>query len=160
MTMKKTTINTILLALIGVILVFIIAGTAIALITEHAVPGEGLRREDPTPASVNTRQNTVFNNIGQIRVFTKEASDTSKSVIVLVPWFEYKGTDQSFYEELDRKHLSIKALITHYFQSHTREELLSLGESSIKGELKNLINATLVLGSISEIYFNDYLFLD
>ena len=39
-------------------------------------------------------------------------------------------------------------------------EVLFLGEEKIKGELKAQINATLVLGKISEIYFNDYLFLD
>lgn len=154
-----TKLNKILLAIIGAILVFIIAVSAIALCTKNARPGEGLRHEDPNPSSVSASK-TAFNEIGQIRVFTREDENEQKSVIVLVPWFEYDGTDTAFYEELDRKHLSIKNLFVTYFQSHTREELMSLGESKIKSELKSQVNDSLVLGKISGIYFNDYLFLD
>lgn len=157
--MIKININKILLGLIGAIIVFIIAVSAIALCTKNAKPGEGLRREDPNPKSVPSSK-TAFNNIGQIRVFTKEDENEQKSVLVLIPWFEYDGTDQSFYEELDRKHQSIKMLLTKYFQSHTKAELLKIGEEDIKNELKVQVNENLVLGKISGIYFNDYLFLD
>lgn len=157
--MKGININKILLALVAGILVFIIAVSAIALCTKNVRPGEGLRHEDPLPKSVGAAK-TAFNNIGQIRVFTKEDADAQKSVLVLIPWFEYDGSDESFFEELDRKHLSIKALFTNYFQSHTKAELLALGEDKIKAELRALVNEGLVLGKITGIYFNDYLFLD
>ena len=122
-------------------------------------PGEGLRREDPSPQSVSGSKK-AFNNIGQIRVFTKEDENAEKSVIVLIPWFEYDGSDQAFYEELDRKHMSIKSMFVNFFTNHTKAELLALGEDKIKNELKARVNETLVLGNISEIYFNDYLFID
>ena len=156
----RLSINTILLAVIGALLVLIIAVSAIALCTKNARPGEGLRREDPLPSSIKKSGSVVFNNIGQIRVFTRETDTDEKSVLVLTPWFEADSADNSLYEELDRKRMSLKALITHYFSSYTKAELLSKGESSIKSELKKSINDTLVLGSISALYFNDYLFLD
>ena len=152
-------INKFLLAIIGGILIFIIAVSAIALCAKNVTPGEGLRREDPNPKSVSASK-TAFNEIGQIRVFTKEDENQQKSVLVLVPWFEYEGTDKSFYEELDRKHLSIKSLLMKYFQNHTKAELINLGEEKIKTELKSQVNESLVLGKINRIYFNDYLFLD
>ena len=151
--------NKVLLLLASVILIFITAVTAIAVCTKNAHPGAGLRREDPSPKSVSSTK-TAFNNIGQIRVFTKEDENAGKSVIVLVPWLEYDGTDQAFYEELDRKHQSIKLMFTNFFSNHTQSELLGLGEEKIKNELKAQVNETLVLGKISGIYFNDYLFLD
>lgn len=151
--------NKVLLLLASVILIFITAVTAIAVCTKNAHPGAGLRREDPSPKSVSSTK-TAFNNIGQIRVFTKEDENAGKSVIVLVPWLEYDGTDQAFYEELDRKHQSIKLMFTNFFSNHTKSELLVLGEEKIKNELKAQVNETLVLGKISGIYFNDYLFLD
>ena len=152
-------LNKILLLILAAILLFIIAVSAIALCTKNARPGEGLRHEDPLPQSVSSSK-TAFNNIGQIRVFTKEDEDSNKSVLVLIPWLEYDGNDQAFYEELDRKHMSLKALMTNFFASHTKEELLQFGEDKIKNSLKTQINENLVLGKISGIYFNDYLFLD
>jgi flagellar basal body-associated protein FliL len=152
-------LNKVLLLLASVILIFITGVTAIAVCTKNAHPGVGLRREDPSPRSVSGEK-TAYNNIGQIRVFTKEDENAEKSVIVLIPWLEYDGTDHAFYEELDRKHQSIKLMITNFFSNHTKSELLELGEEKIKNELKAQVNETLVLGKISEIYFNDYLFLD
>lgn len=159
MPLKNESINKILLFIIAGILIFIIAVSAIALCAKNVRPGEGLRREDPLPRSVGGSK-SAFNEIGQIRVFTKEDENEQKSVIVLVPWFEYDGNDQAFFEELDRKHMSIKNLVTNYFSSRTRSQLLSLGEGKIKAELKERVNDTLVLGKISGVYFNDYLFLD
>ncbi|MBP3772201.1 MAG: hypothetical protein J6I53_05855 [Treponema sp.] len=157
--MNRININKILIALIAGIIVFITAVSAIALCTKNAHPGEGLRHEDPDPSSVPATK-TAFNNIGQIRVFTKEDPAGQKSVLVLVPWLEYDGTDQAFYEELDRKHQSLKILLSNYFSAHTKTELLEIGEDKIKRELKSQVNESLVLGEITGIYFNDYLFLD
>ena len=93
-------------------------------------------------------------------LYDPRKENEQKSVIVLVPWFEYDGNDKAFYEELDRKHMSLKNLLTTYFATRTKEELLSLGEDKIKSELKAQVNDTLVLGKISAVYFNDYIFFD
>lgn len=153
-------LNKILLIIAGAILLSILAVTAISLGNKNIHPGQGLRKEDPLPSSLKGDDKTVFNGIGQIRIFTKEAQDSQKGVVLLIPWFEYSGQDKAFYEELDRKHLSIKALITKYFSSHTKAQLLSKGEDSIKEEIKSQINENLVLGKIEKVYFNDYLFID
>jgi len=152
-------INKVLLSILAGIIIIIVALSAIAVCTKNVHPGEGLRHEDPLPKSVGGTK-TAFNHIGQIRAFTRGNEKSAKSVLVLTPWFEYDGNDKAFYEELDRKHLSLKALLTKYFSNHTKAELLKKGESQIKSELKAQINENLVLGKISEIYFNDYLFLD
>ena len=152
-------LNKILLFIIAGIFLFIVAVSAIELCTKNVRPGEGLRREDPFPQSVGSSK-SAFNEIGQIRVFCREDENEQKSVIVLVPWFEFDGSDQAFYEELDQKHLSLKNLLTTYFATRTKGELLSLGEDKIKSELKAQVNDALVLGKISAVYFNDYLFLD
>ena len=157
---KNISINKILLFLLLAIFVFIVGVSAIALCTKNIHPGEGLRHEDPSPKSVSTSK-TAFNEIGQIRTFTlEEQGNSEKAVVILTPWFEYDGTDNALFEELDRKHLSIKSLLVNYFSTKTKAELLSLGEEKIKSELKDQINENLVLGKITKVYFNDYLFLD
>ena len=47
-----------------------------------------------------------------------------------------------------------------YFDSHTAEELKTLGEERVKDELTALINAELVLDKITALYFSDYVFLE
>jgi len=158
--MKNFNLNKILLIITAALFLFIIAVSAIALCTKNARPGEGLRKEDPVPSSVSESK-TAYSEIGQIRAFTRdEGEDSEKCVILVTPWFEYDGTDTAFYEELDRKHLSIKNLIANYFSTRTKSELFKNGEDKIKEELKSQINDSLTLGKISAIYFNDYLFLD
>ncbi|WP_407425873.1 hypothetical protein, partial [Treponema sp.] len=121
-----TKINKILLMVIAFIFLIIIAVTAIALSSQNIHPGEGLRKEDPSPLSVKGTK-SAFTEIGQIRVFTKEDELSQKTMIILIPWLEYDGSDTAFYEELARKHLSIKNIFFSFFQNHTREELFSLG---------------------------------
>ena len=77
-------LNKILLLLASVILLFITAVTAIAVCTKNAHPGVGLRKEDPSPKSISASK-TAFNNIGQIRVFSKEDENAEKSVMNKIP---------------------------------------------------------------------------
>ena len=53
----------------------------------------------------------------------------------------------------------IMALFLDYFAGHTQKELLSLGEKKVKEELLFKINEQLVMGKISALYFDDYIFL-
>ena len=46
-----------------------------------------------------------------------------------------------------------------YFAGHTQKEILSLGEKKVKEELLFKINEQLVMGKISALYFDDYIFL-
>ena len=51
------------------------------------------------------------------------------------------------------------ALFLDYFARHTQKEILSLGEKKVKEELLFKINEQLVMGKISALYFDDYIFL-
>ena len=82
------------------------------------------------------------------------------SVLILEPWFPYKQDDVAFLEEINEKSRAIKILITSYFKTKTKAELLRAGENAIKKELLAEINNMLVMGKFSAIYFSEYLFLN
>ncbi len=141
------------------IALFIIITSAVYLCRTDVVPGEGLRKIDPMP-SQNKADATSFDLIGQLRIATRPDSQDKKSVLILHPWLKYDSSDTALYEELDRKLPAIKSIFMRYFQTRTKQELLQKEEDQIKTELKAQINELLVLGKISEIYFNDYIYLN
>ncbi len=157
-------LNKILLCTIILLGLCIIGGTAVAVVTKSAVPGKGLRRSDPTPeemaAAFQKADKKAFTKIGQLRSSTAPDENDSRAVVVITPWLSYAGGDEAFYEELDTKLRSIKAIITAYFPDYTVDQLLSRGEALVKADLITRINDELVLGKIIDIYFNEYQFLD
>ena len=117
-------------------------------IPDHAefIPAQNLR---------NQKQN-AFTKIGQIRAATKEGKNAKSSIVIITPYLEYEGGDQSFYEELDRNTKKIKEMIIRYFSTQTTAQLNQKGESKIKSDLLEQINEILVLQKIKNIYFVDY----
>ena len=117
-------------------------------IPDHAefIPAQNLR---------NQKQNT-FTKIGQIRAATKEGKNAKSSIVIITPYLEYEGGNQSFYEELDRNTKKIKEMIIRYFSTQTTAQLNQKGESKIKSDLLEQINEILVLQKIKNIYFVDY----
>ena len=117
-------------------------------IPDHAefIPAQNLR---------NQKQN-AFTKIGQIRAATKEDKNAKFSIVIITPYLEYEGGDQSFYEELDRNTKKIKEMIIRYFSTQTTTQLNQKGESKIKSDLLEQINEILVLQKIKNIYFVDY----
>jgi len=97
----------------------------------------------------------VFDGIGTLRLST---CDEEPVPIVLSVYFYYPTDDSLYYEELSTKTRSLKAIITSYFAGQTKEQLQKRGESTIKAQLKNLLNKELVLGKIDALYFGEYLF--
>ncbi len=156
--MELAKFNRILVIFAAALAAIILVGTGIALATRHK-PGQGLRHSDPTPESVVSSSTSAFTNIGQLRTSSALDENNQKVVIVITPWLEYEGKDQAFYEELDSKIRSIRSIITGYFPRYTEKQLYSTSEQTIKAELLASINANLVLGKISAIYFNEYQFL-
>lgn len=161
----KRDLNRILVIIILSICSTIAVGTAAAFIT-----GRGsfhrLRVADPSPEKV-TRSTTgkprevdAFTNIGTLRVGTKPSADNSLCAISLRPWFSYKAGDTVFYEELCQKERGLKAAILNYFAQYTKKDLLSIGDTEIKKDLRELLNQQLVLGKIINVYFDEYIFLD
>lgn len=142
------------------ILLIILFGTAIAFISGNANPGEGLRKQDPSPTSLikeAANEKAIFSQIGLLRCRT---ADVPSIPVVITPYFPYAADDRPFYEEVSKKTQKIRLLITDYIASYTYEELLSAGEQSIKQNLIDIINAELILGKIELLYFAEYIFLE
>jgi flagellar basal body-associated protein FliL len=65
-----------------------------------------------------------------------------------------------YYEELCTKTRSLKSIIVSYFSGQTKAQLQKKGESTVKAQLRNLLNKELVLGKIDALYFGEYLFFE
>lgn len=99
----------------------------------------------------------VFDGIGTLRLSTCDAEPVP---IVLSVYFYYPVNDSLYYEELCSKARSLKAVISGYFAGQTVAQLQKRGESTVKAQLRNLLNKELVLGKIEELYFGEYLFFN
>jgi flagellar basal body-associated protein FliL len=148
------------------LLAIIVLGTLAAFATKRAHPGEDLRRAEPIPSKLSPPPDarpsdgtTAYMALGQIRSATKQ-DENAASVVLLTSWMSYPATDSPFFDELAQKNRRIKSLITEYFASHTQSQLISAGEEAIKRELTAQINAELVLGDITGLYFDEYIFFD
>lgn len=155
--------NKFLVFIIVLLIIGVIAGTAVSLISKQAVPGTGLepleKPEDWT-SSVAYGKDSAFFQIGKLRIFTREDRSHKKALLVVTPWLQYKQKDDRvFFEELDRNLQKMKKIVYTYFSTKTEEELEGKTEETIKQELVDEINEILVLGKIDAVYFNDYQFL-
>ncbi len=100
---------------------------------------------------------SVFDGIGTLRL---SSCDDEPVPIVLSVYFYYPTNDSLYYEELCTKTRSLKAVISGYFAGQTVAQLQKRGESTVKAQLRNLLNKELVLGKIDELYFGEYLFFN
>ena len=144
---------------------FLVVGTIIAFASKKALPGQKYRPADPSPEKVVTKSQKsssklTTTSLGQLRVATKPETDGSNAVLVVSPWFSYLDGDVQLFEEISQKDVQLKSIISGYFSSKSKSELLSSGEKKVKEEIKEQINAHLVLGKIEALYFEDYLFFD
>ena len=169
--MKVETLNKILVAVAVGIAAVIVAGTGIAFATKSVSFEKDFRSADPAPTekqiqNLNRRSEEkidAYSGLGTLRAVTLSdpaIPDDAGVPVVITPWFSYPQGDTVFYEELSQKRLLISGIITNYFSSHTKKQLLTLTEESIKSELLEKINAQLSLGKIIQIYFTDYIFLE
>ena len=145
---------------------FIGAVTAVSLASGKAVFGKNLVKEAQANVSNQSDFNSswqppkkTFTKLGQLRTSTKPDSKGNFSTVIITPYFEYTADDKDFYEELDKKQLQIKNIITSYISSRTAQELNKKGENTITAELLSQINRILVLQQIQKIYFTDFQYL-
>lgn len=160
----KEKINKILVYIIFALIAVIVFCTVTAFLAKKAQFGL-YRRKDPASvqeiSSSKKSELNEFKEFGTLRVLTK-SDDPDVSIgenLVITPWFLYKKGDAAFYEELCHKKKKIIAVFLDYFAGHTQKEILSLGEKKVKEELLFKINEQLVMGKISALYFDDYIFL-
>ena len=155
---NRFSINSVLYAIIFILILIILSGTIFVYINKNAQPGLNLRHMDPEPQTI-TDSLTTFTELGQIRTVSAADENQNHATIILEPWFSYEKKDSAFTEELIGKKKKLRSIISDYFLLHTYPQLISLGESRIKSELLHLINKELTMGEISAIYFEEYLFL-
>lgn len=159
-------LNKYLLICAGAVFAFIlITVTSFKLINREKM-GE-YRKQDPSPEKVvnlSARKNdkvSAYTALGEIRAVTKDAAESGKKGIVCVrPWFSYPEGDSVMFEELSDKNRKIKLIFSEYFGQFTTKELYSRGEKKVKEDLLELINEELVLGKITGVYFDAYIFLE
>ncbi len=169
--MNAKTFNKVLISIVIGLVLVIIAGTAIGFATKKASFGADFRDADPAPTErqiqnlnkKSTEKIDAYSGLGTLRAVTlsdPSIQDDAGVPVVITPWFSYPQGDTVFYEELSRKRLLISGIITNYFSTHTKKQLLTITEETIKSELLEQINSQLSLGKIVQIYFTDYIFLE
>ncbi len=155
-------LNKVLGLIAFLIIVFVVAGSAVAIFRKGATPGEGLetlRVEEKNPSKGKFGKEAEYNLLGKLWIPLKKSSEGKKATLIVSPWLEYNG-DREFYEEMDSKNAQILDVVTSYFSAFSYKEMQEKGENAIKSELISKINAILVLGNINQIWFNDYQILE
>lgn len=154
-----TKFQKILLIIIAVFVFFLILISLFRFIFFPDEIGQAFRKKEPSIEQASAKQEkndlSVFSAIGRLRLQTKDSY-----IIILSPYFFYPKEDIDFYQELATKKQKIRFLIIEYFSNKTIEELKNTKEIQIKNELIEILNETLVMGSIHELYFEEYIFLD
>lgn len=160
-------LNRILAATSALLAAVLITVTAVRFRTSADKIGLDYRKADPPPAKVvarSTRQKSgavdSFTELGRLRALTKPNPDTGDATVVIVsPWFSYPAGDTVLFEEMSQKDRQLKSLVLEYFSSMTEDELRLHGENKIKDDLKAAVNSNLVLGKITAVYFDEYIFI-
>lgn len=102
-----------------------------------------------------------FKEFGSLRTVTRPEADSAKgSVLIISPWFSIPASDTEFREELFQKKKLLSAIITGFFSEYSKNQLLSLGEKTVKEQLTERLNTQLIMGKITTIYFDDYMFIE
>ena len=166
--MKK--LDKILSILVVILLITIFAGTVFALLKnkksfqkQKQLISQG--KAVSLMAPKNDNQFSYF-NLGSLRVLTKPENDSLQetqnmgTVLLVTPWISYPSDDTIFFEEISRKKTVIAGIIQDYFSNHSKQELLSQTEVTIEENLLLEINNHLSLGTINQIYFTDFIFLE
>ncbi|MCH5291700.1 MAG: hypothetical protein J1D88_08120 [Treponema sp.] len=153
-----------IIALLAIVLVF---GTAIVLVQRRDRLHATYRHSDPTPEAVvnlSAKKNeniAAYTGLGEIRALTRSPDEEhAGTVLVVTPWFSYSKDDNALFEELSQKNRQCRALVSDFFASYTRKELQVMGEQAVKDALLNAVNRELVLGAITAVYFNEYIFFE
>lgn len=128
-------------------------------VEEQILQAQEAQQEKPPPQ--NTGEFGPYLQLGQIRAATMEdPEDQTTALVILEPWFSYESTDPAFQEELSTKKSQLQAIVLDFFASRTASQLKAMGEGEVKSQLMELVDQELVLGDISGIFFDAYLFLE
>lgn len=166
---NNTKLDRILIYIIAGLVSIIVLSTLLTMLARKIV-GNHQWKPDPLPSEIeslnkkNGEEMAAFTGLSTIRTTTmadknKDPEDTG-SILVISPWFSYPQDDTQFYEELSRKRVLITSIITYYFSSKTKADILALDEQIIKDELTGEINSQLSLGKINQLFFTEFIFFE
>ena len=97
----------------------------------------------------------IFAGIGRLRIPV-----AGSSTLILSIAFPYPAGDRAFTEELAAKIGDFRAMASDYFSSLPAEKLVNLDEEAAKTEILRRYNASLRLGKIQALYFNDLMIIE
>ena len=148
-----------LLRIVIIILIAaIVIGTVIAFVKKTKERASG--RQDALSESGMTyippKEYALYGDLGQLRAVT---ADNPPITVILKPFLEYKASDTAFQEELVAKKEGLKKNILDWFSLESAYRLSSELPQDIKQALIERINKQLVLGSIHNIYFEEFVIL-
>ena len=158
--LRFTAFQKVLLAIFAFIFISLIFVTAYRITAHPDKIGADLRKIDPEPVKVEKKsgaKTTVYSDIGRLRAITADVPPVS---LIVTPFFTFPSADEEFFEELVQKKRCLRSVFLDYFALHSKDELLKIGETKVKQELIEKLNAELMLGKIEVLYFNEYIFLN
>ena len=156
-----TKFQKILVIIITTIIFFLALTSLFGFIFMPDKIGSSFRKKELTIEQASAKQEkndlSVFSSIGRLRLLT---SDNKDITIILKPYFFYPTFDKDFYEELVTKNQKMRFLISEYFENKSFDFIKTTKEMEIKKELLEILNESLVMGKIQDLYFDEYIFLD
>ena len=99
----------------------------------------------------------LFGDLGRLRLKTKDKNDI---FVILKPYLQAPENDPSFEEELVQKKQLLRDEFTRWFATHSIDEIKAMGEDRIKQSLLEQLNTHLVMGTVKQLYFDEYMILD
>lgn len=158
--LRFTAFQKVLLTLCFLLFISSVFVTAWVITSHPERIGAGLRKIDPQPVKVEKKsgkKTTVYSDIGRLRAITADLPPVS---LIVTPFFTFPSADEEFFEELVQKKRRLRSVFLDYFALHSKDELIAIGETKVKEELIEKLNAELMLGKIDVLYFNEYIFLN
>ena len=136
----------------------IVIGTIMAFVKKTKDRTSGRQDEESAAgiAYIPPKEYALYGDLGQLRAVT---ADNPPITVILKPFLEYKASDTAFQEELVAKKEALKKNILDWFSLESAYRLSSELPQDIKQALMERINKQLVLGSIHNIYFEEFVIL-
>jgi flagellar basal body-associated protein FliL len=140
----------ILLAVAAVVVLALIAGTAVGLATGSR--GRKLEREALDELAARSGSASYW-SIGLVRA---KSADPKAAVVVAGVAFPYDPRDRAFAEELERMAPALKAAAIACLERRKAAELSPAYEGAVKAALRDAFNALLSLGEVDEIWLSEF----
>jgi flagellar basal body-associated protein FliL len=147
----------ILVLFVIVLAALLIAGTIYAAVRPQGADpllrigsAQAMTQEPHIGDSIN-----IFTGIGRLRIPLQNSA-----TLILSIAFPYPSDDLPFSEELAVKIGEFRTIAGDYFSSLTADKLIKIDEEAAKVEILRRYNASLRLGNIHILYFNDLMILE